>query len=134
MLPTNPSSRTPHTRPVPYRRGRGGRFCWHNEDHYLYSINYLWEGEPKQWYGVSGDDAERFEAAMRDYAPELFEKQPDLLFQLVTMIAPDVLTAKGVAVCRARQRAGEFMLTFPRAYHGGFNMGYEEAFLVAWRN
>jgi histone demethylase JARID1 len=71
---------------------------------------------------------------MRDYAPELFEKQPDLLFQLVTMIAPDVLTAKGVAVCRARQRAGEFMLTFPRAYHGGFNMGYGEASLVAWRN
>ena len=27
---------------------------------------------------------------MRDYAPELFEEQPDLLFQLVTMIAPEV--------------------------------------------
>ena len=28
--------------------------------------------------------------AMRDYAPELFDEQPDLLFQLVTMIAPEV--------------------------------------------
>ncbi|KAJ1484467.1 JmjC domain, hydroxylase-domain-containing protein, partial [Baffinella frigidus] len=102
-------------------------FCWHNEDHYLYSINYLWEGEPKQWYGVSGDDAERFEEAMRDYAPELFEEQPDLLFQLVTMIAPEVLSSKGIPVCRMRQRAGEFMLTFPRAYHGGFNMGFNVA-------
>eukprot|EP00961_Rhodomonas_salina_P025073 337878-Rhodomonas_salina.3 len=46
-------------------------FCWHNEDHYLYSINYLWDGEPKQWYGCSGDDAEAFEQAMRELCRSL---------------------------------------------------------------
>jgi hypothetical protein len=102
-------------------------FCWHCEDHFLYSINYLWEGEPKMWYGVSGDEAEKFEEAMRDYAPELFKQQPDLLFHLVTMISPSLLRAKGLNVCKAVQRAGEFMLTFPRAYHGGFNTGYNVA-------
>ena len=102
-------------------------FCWHNEDHFLYSINYLWEGDPKQWYGVSGDKADDFEAALREYAPQLFELQPDVLFQLVTMIAPSRLRDKGIFVCRARQCAGEFMVTFPRAYHGGFNTGYNVA-------
>lgn len=34
---------------------------------------------------------------------------------------------KGVNVCRCVQRAGEVMLTFPRAYHGGLNTGYNVA-------
>jgi hypothetical protein len=46
-------------------------FCWHNEDHFLYSINYLWEGEAKQWYGVPGDQADLFEQTIREYAPQV---------------------------------------------------------------
>jgi len=32
-------------------------FCWHIEDHWTASINYLHLGEPKTWYGVPGSQA-----------------------------------------------------------------------------
>nr|CAD7428455.1 unnamed protein product [Timema monikensis] len=73
-------------------------FCWHNEDHWSYSINYMhWlvaienMGEPKTWYGVPGNKADNFESAMKMAAPELFQLQPDLLHQLVTIMNPNIL-------------------------------------------
>ena len=35
--------------------------------------------------------------------------------------------AKGVPVYALRQRAGEFIITFPRAYHAGFSHGFNIA-------
>ncbi|XP_066591934.1 lysine-specific demethylase 5A isoform X2 [Prorops nasuta] len=102
-------------------------FCWHNEDHWSYSINYLHWGEPKTWYGVPGSQAEKFEHSMKSAAPELFHSQPDLLHQLVTIMNPNILTNGGVPVFRTDQHAGEFVVTFPRAYHAGFNQGYNFA-------
>ncbi|XP_050678384.1 lysine-specific demethylase lid [Leptidea sinapis] len=102
-------------------------FCWHNEDHWSYSINYLHWGEPKTWYGVPSSKAEQFEAAMKAEAPELFHLQPDLLHQLVTIMNPNILMRAGVPVYRTDQHAGEFVITFPRAYHAGFNQGYNFA-------
>lgn len=102
-------------------------FCWHNEDHWSYSINYLHWGEPKTWYGVPGGRAESFEDAMRSVAPELFQSQPDLLHQLVTIMNPNLLISQGVPICRTNQLAGEFVVTFPRSYHAGFNQGYNFA-------
>ena len=99
-------------------------FCWHNEDHYGYSANYQHFGATKTWYGIPGADAERFEAAMREAVPELFESQPDLLFQLVTLLPPDRLKKAGVNVYALDQRAGQFVITFPQAYHAGFNHGF----------
>lgn len=99
-------------------------FCWHNEDHYAYSANYQHFGATKTWYGIPGDDAEKFEAAMREAVPELFETQPDLLFQLVTLLTPEQLTKAGVRVYAIDQRAGQFVITFPQAYHAGFNHGF----------
>lgn len=72
---------------------------------------------------MPGDNAEDFERSMKEAAPELFEAQPDLLHQLVTIINPNALTSKGVPVVRTNQYAGEFVITFPRAYHAGFNNG-----------
>ncbi|XP_053506859.1 lysine-specific demethylase 5A isoform X6 [Ictalurus furcatus] len=102
-------------------------FCWHIEDHWSYSINYLHWGEPKTWYGVPAHAAEQLEAVMKKLAPELFDSQPDLLHQLVTIMNPNVLIEHGVPVYRTNQCAGEFVVTFPRAYHSGFNQGYNFA-------
>ncbi|XP_030049890.1 lysine-specific demethylase 5C isoform X1 [Microcaecilia unicolor] len=102
-------------------------FCWHIEDHWSYSINYLHWGEPKTWYGVPSSAAEHLEEVMKKLTPELFESQPDLLHQLVTLMNPNTLMAHGVPVVRTNQCAGEFVITFPRAYHSGFNQGYNFA-------
>ncbi|XP_022330439.2 lysine-specific demethylase 5A-like isoform X4 [Crassostrea virginica] len=102
-------------------------FCWHNEDHWSYSINYMHWGEPKTWYGVPGSMADLFEDVMKKSAPELFEASPDLLHQLTTIMNPNILMDHGVPIVRTNQHAGEFIITFPRAYHAGFNQGYNFA-------
>ncbi|KAI8069892.1 JmjC domain, hydroxylase-domain-containing protein, partial [Gongronella butleri] len=99
-------------------------FCWHNEDHFTYSINYMHWGETKTWYGIPGDDTDKFEQTMRDAVPELFEQQPNLLFQLVTMLSPGTLLKNDVRCYAVDQRPGEFVVTFPKAYHSGFNHGF----------
>ena len=70
---------------------------------------------------VPGADAKRFEAAMKQAVPELFESQSDLLFQLVTLLPPNRLKKAGFNVYALDQRAGQFIFTFPQAYHAGFN-------------
>ncbi|KAM8917773.1 lysine (K)-specific demethylase 5Ba [Spinachia spinachia] len=102
-------------------------FCWHIEDHWSYSINYLHWGEPKTWYGAPAYAAEHLESVMKNLAPELFESQQDLLHQLVTIMNPNTLMNNGVPIYRTNQCAGEFVITFPRAYHSGFNQGFNFA-------
>ncbi|XP_038906803.1 lysine-specific demethylase 5B isoform X2 [Benincasa hispida] len=60
---------------------------------------------------------------MRNSLPDLFDTQPDLLFQLVTMLNPSVLQENGVPVYTVQQEPGNFVVTFPRSFHGGFNLG-----------
>ena len=102
-------------------------FCWHFEDHALYSMNYNHVGAAKTWYGVPGTSAEAFEESFKKAMPDLFAAAPDLLFQLVTMLSPSWLTKDNVPVYRTDQHAGEFVVTFPRAYHAGFNTGFNVA-------
>ena len=47
-----------------------------------------------------------------------------LLLVQVTQLSPSILKADGVPVYRCVQNPGEFVLTFPRAYHSGFNCGF----------
>lgn len=47
----------------------------------------------------------------------------NLLVQ-VTQLSPSILISEGVPVCRCVQNPGEFVLTFPRAYHSGFSCGF----------
>uniref|UniRef100_A0A1D1Y1R8 Putative lysine-specific demethylase JMJ14 n=1 Tax=Anthurium amnicola TaxID=1678845 RepID=A0A1D1Y1R8_9ARAE len=99
-------------------------FCWHVEDHHFYSLNYMHWGAPKIWYGIPGRDALKLEMAMKKHLSDLFVEQPDLLHNLVTQFSPSTLKSEGVPVFRCVQNPGEFVLTFPRAYHSGFNCGF----------
>ncbi|PAV60168.1 hypothetical protein WR25_18513 isoform C [Diploscapter pachys] len=102
-------------------------FCWHTEDHWTYSINYHHWGEPKVWYGIGGQQAEEFEKVMVELMPSISSASQDLFHHMTTMINPTILKRKGVNVTTVHQNAGEFVITFPRAYHAGFNEGFNFA-------
>ncbi|CAL9145855.1 unnamed protein product [Musa hybrid cultivar] len=106
-------------------------FAWHVEDHFLYSINYHHCGASKTWYGVPGHAAYDFEKVVKEcvYAHDLLSSEEDdaafsVLLEKTTMFPPTILLEKGIPVCRAVQRPGEFVVTFPRAYHAGFSHGF----------
>ena len=98
-------------------------FCWHVEDHYAHSINYMHWGAPKTWYGVPGDEADAFEEVMRHAVPELVDSEAGLLYKMVTMVPPGEAVRAGVRVCHLLQQPGTFVVTWPRAYHAGFSHG-----------
>eukprot|EP00897_Mesotaenium_endlicherianum_P010241 jgi/Mesen1/9245/ME000006S09244 len=106
-------------------------FCWHVEDHYLYSINYQHMGACKTWYGVPGGAARDFERVVADsvYDRAMLAQEPEgkelkLLLGKTTMFPPGLLLERGVPVFRAVQAPGEFVVTFPRSYHAGFSHGF----------
>lgn len=112
------------TSPFVYLGSVFSAFCWHTEDHDLHSINYHHCGAPKAWYGVPAHAAHAFERAVRDVlAPQLVRQRPGLLHDIVTHIPPARLARLGIPVCRLVQRPGEFVVTLPRAYHSGVNLG-----------
>jgi histone demethylase JARID1 len=100
-------------------------FCWHNEDNYLYSVNYHHAGAPKQWYGVPGTkkDADGLEKVFKSYLSMKMRDMPDLLHHITTMFSPRLLQNAEVPIYKLLQCEGEFVVTFPRAFHGGFSMG-----------
>ena len=99
-------------------------FCWHVEDHYTLSANYCHFGATKKWYGIPSLFADKFEQLMRESAPDLFKRQPDLLHQLVTLMSPMKLVEHGIPCVYADQNPNEFVITYPRVYHAGFNCGF----------
>ncbi|KAL9649554.1 hypothetical protein ABK040_003232 [Willaertia magna] len=102
-------------------------FCWHVEDHFLYAMNFIHQGACKQWYGIPGYAAEKFENVFKKMFPNLFVGQPAILHMLVTQISPSILQREGVPVYKLVHEPGSFVITFPRAYHSGFNLGFNIA-------
>ncbi|KAL4325922.1 hypothetical protein GQ457_11G028250 [Hibiscus cannabinus] len=102
-------------------------FAWHVEDHDLHSLNYLHMGAGKTWYGVPRDAAVAFEEVVRveGYCGEF---NPLVTFSTLgektTVMSPEVFVQAGIPCCRLVQNAGEFVVTFPRAYHSGFSHGF----------
>ena len=101
------------TRPWLYFGMLFSAFCWHVEDHYLGSVNYLHAGAPKTWYGIPSASADAFEDAVRVMVPGLLDAAPDLLHRLVTLVPPAALRdGHGVEVFQLLQKPGEFVVTW----------------------
>ncbi|CAI9772995.1 unnamed protein product [Fraxinus pennsylvanica] len=102
-------------------------FAWHVEDHELHSLNFLHMGAPKTWYAVPGDYAFNFEEVIRLYG---YGGNTDrlaalsLLGEKTTVLSPEVIVESNIPCCRLVQYPGEFVVTFPRAYHIGFSHGF----------
>eukprot|EP00656_Telonema_subtile_P038160 TRINITY_DN4278_c0_g1_i1.p1 TRINITY_DN4278_c0_g1~~TRINITY_DN4278_c0_g1_i1.p1 ORF type:complete len:1136 (-),score=280.05 TRINITY_DN4278_c0_g1_i1:19-3426(-) len=101
-------------------------FSWHTEDNDLYSINYMIEGSPKTWFAIPHFGAEAYDAVFNKCAQfsDTLYKYPDLKWRKCTMLQPQLLRQAGVPVHRAIQHRGQHVVTFPRAYHGGFSHGF----------
>ncbi|CAH8382808.1 unnamed protein product [Eruca vesicaria subsp. sativa] len=119
------------TEPMLYIGMLFSMFAWHVEDHYLYSINYQHCGASKTWYGVPGSAALKFEKVVSEcvYSDEILSTNGedgafDVLLGKTTIFPPKILLDHDVPVYKAVQKPGEFVVTFPRAYHAGFSHGF----------
>ncbi|KAG0304637.1 hypothetical protein BGZ98_005258 [Dissophora globulifera] len=99
-------------------------FAWHVEDMDLYSINYLHFGAPKQWYCIRPENSARFECIAQGIFSSDYKTCPQFLRHKTYLISPSKLATDGVPVNRLVQHEGEFVLTFPFAYHSGYNLGF----------
>ncbi|KAI0065221.1 JmjC-domain-containing protein [Artomyces pyxidatus] len=98
-------------------------FAWHVEDMDLFSINYIHFGAGKFWYAVPQARSGALEQTMRGHFPEGPSKCPQFLRHKAYLASPTHLSQ---ASCRPNtlvQNSGEFVITYPRGYHAGFNLG-----------
>lgn len=103
-------------------------FAFHVEDKDLYSINYLHYGEPKQWYSIPPSRRRKFESFMRNGVfADQFKQCREYLRHKTCMVAPSTLQANHIHYKTALQQQGEIIVTFPGAYHAGFNHGFNIA-------
>ena len=124
-LPPTPPPGSTHSidginRPWLYLGMLFSSFCWHREDIYLASINYLHLGYSKQWYGIPGDKASKFSSTMEKLMKLRVKEVPDLEHHITTQISPTVLKQNNVPVYKCTQEQGNFIVTFPEAFHCGF--------------
>ncbi|CAG8724093.1 16327_t:CDS:2, partial [Funneliformis caledonium] len=99
-------------------------FAWHVEDKDLYSINYIHFGAPKFWYAISPQKSATFEQKMKGWFPGYFYECSEFLRHKEFMASPEQLRNGIMPFGKVVQREGEFIITFPRGYHAGFNMGF----------
>lgn len=115
------------TQPYLYVGAWRSLFGWHKEDVDLYSINYLHTGAPKFWYTIDLDCNEKFEQLASAYFSDLHKECPEFLRHKTTLIEPHILLRNGIRMRKLVQRQREFVISRAKAYHSGFNAGFNIA-------
>jgi len=115
-------------------------FAWHVEDMDLFSINYIHFGAPKFWYAVPQGRASALEQTFKSsclssthpgvgltanagYFPKDASSCAQFLRHKSFFASPNVLSQSSCRPNTLVQHAGEFVITYPRGYHAGFNLG-----------
>ncbi|CAB4013789.1 lysine-specific demethylase 4B-like, partial [Paramuricea clavata] len=99
-------------------------FAWHTEDMDLFSINYIHYGAPKTWYVIPPEHGKRLERLAEGFFPDSSGTCSNFLRHKMTVISPHVLKRYYIPCTKVVHEAGQFMITFPYAYHSGFNHGF----------
>lgn len=99
-------------------------FAWHTEDMDLYSINYIHYGAPKSWYVVPPEHGKRLERMAEGFFPGIAKSCNAFLRHKMSIISPKILQQNSIPYSQVTHNAGEFIITFPYAYHSGFNHGF----------
>ncbi|KAI0687828.1 hypothetical protein BC835DRAFT_1419662 [Cytidiella melzeri] len=99
-------------------------FAWHVEDMDLFSINYIHFGAPKFWYAIPQGRSNALENIMRGYFPKEVSNCSQFLRHKSFLASPGVLAQSSCRPNCLVQQPGEFVVTFPRGYHAGFNLGF----------
>ncbi|KAM3137744.1 hypothetical protein pb186bvf_010164 [Paramecium bursaria] len=99
-------------------------FCWHCEDLFLNSVNYMHAGAPKTWYAVPPSHNKKFQELFKKMYSEQLKHNPKLLYDTVCQISPVDLVRNGIQVLTTDQKAGELILTFGATFHAGFSHGF----------
>lgn len=82
--------------PWAYVASKYSTFCWHTEDLFLYSFNYMHDGGCKTWYTVPYEDVQKVRDFMLDKYKDELKKKPTLLDEVVLFFSPVQLLRAGV--------------------------------------
>ncbi|KAF6728697.1 Lysine-specific demethylase 4A [Oryzias melastigma] len=99
-------------------------FAWHTEEMDLYSLSYMHYGEPRSWYVVPPEHGRRLEKLAKGFFPGNAQNCEAFLRHKMTLISPTILKKYSIPFEKVIQEAGQFIVTFPFAYHAGFNHGF----------
>lgn len=102
-------------------------FPFHVEDLDLYSINYLHTGAAKSWYSIAPSRRGRFENLAESHFADDQQQCKEYMRHKTKIFSPIKLRECGMKFDTVVQQAGEFVVTFPGAYHGGFNHDFNIA-------
>lgn len=100
----------------------------------LFSINYIHFGAPKFWYAIpqaQADQLERFlasESASTVLTIDEFPMDAKSCNQFIRhksmAISPTRLREAGIRCNMLVHRQNEFVITYPKGYHAGFNIDF----------
>ncbi|KRX36795.1 Lysine-specific demethylase 4E [Trichinella murrelli] len=112
------------TKPYLYFGMMKSMFAWHTEDMDLPSINYLHYGYPKFWYVIPSAYKNDFDWLVSQYFPATALECDGFMRHKNIIFSHSKISSAGIPVRQVVQLPGEFILTYPGAYHSGFNLGY----------